>query len=217
MPRYEATLSLIGTVGAPGVSSTTDPNTGLYSIGADNIGIALGGVLRADFGGTYGVPTTLTLLANTATQGALALKRTSATQSVSLFTVRDENNVTLMSIFSDGRISTPSGSVAFPGLHIGTADNDNGLYSIGADNWGASVGGAKILDLKNAAGTLQMGFFGAAPVNRPAGIADANVAHSVSGVGTVSVATLEAALNALGAKINSLISQQETLGLIATV
>lgn len=38
-------LAPAGAVGAPGVSFLADPNTGLYSVGADNPGMAAGGVL----------------------------------------------------------------------------------------------------------------------------------------------------------------------------
>jgi hypothetical protein len=48
---FETTLShsSAGTVGAPTVSFTTDPNTGLYSLAPDNLGISVGGSNKIDF------------------------------------------------------------------------------------------------------------------------------------------------------------------------
>lgn len=43
-------LSADGTNAAPAITWASDTNTGIYRIGADNIGIALGGTKRADFG-----------------------------------------------------------------------------------------------------------------------------------------------------------------------
>lgn len=41
-----------GTVSAPGLKFTSDPNTGIYRVGADSLGISAGGVQRAAFSAT---------------------------------------------------------------------------------------------------------------------------------------------------------------------
>jgi hypothetical protein len=45
-----AVLASNGTVSAPGIAFSSDPDTGIYRIGADNIGIAVGGVKAIDIG-----------------------------------------------------------------------------------------------------------------------------------------------------------------------
>lgn len=47
-----------GSAAAPGITFNSDPNTGFYSIGADNLGIAIGGALEVDINGTRMAPGT---------------------------------------------------------------------------------------------------------------------------------------------------------------
>lgn len=47
------------------------------------------------------------------------------------------------------RIRPGAGSVSLPGMSFST-DTDNGFYLIGADNWGAAVGGVKVLDFSSS-------------------------------------------------------------------
>lgn len=61
-----------------------------------------------------------------------------------------------------------------------------------------------------------IGFFGATPVAQQAHIADASTSHDMTGGDTVSKANLDAALDALGAKINAAYLVFENLGLKAT-
>ena len=78
-----------GTAGAPAYSFMSDPNSGLYRIGADNIGVALGGSLIYDFGATSfdigGMATVTLATGNIATQGDL----TTVNASTTLLTVAD--------------------------------------------------------------------------------------------------------------------------------
>jgi len=66
-----------GTVSAPAYSWMSDSNSGLYRIGADNIGMTLGGSLIYDFGATSfdigGMATVTLATGNIATQGDLDL------------------------------------------------------------------------------------------------------------------------------------------------
>lgn len=59
-------LGVDGAVGAPGFSFTGDPNTGMYRIGTDDLGLAAGGLLIAEFVVAGGQRTV-------ASQGALAI------------------------------------------------------------------------------------------------------------------------------------------------
>lgn len=49
---YSVTTFSDGAVGAPGISFTSDTNTGLYRIGADNVGFAANGALKFDYNAT---------------------------------------------------------------------------------------------------------------------------------------------------------------------
>src|SRR3990167_10243088 len=48
-----------GTVTVPSISFTNDQNTGFYRIGADNLGITIGGILRVNFTTTLATFTTI--------------------------------------------------------------------------------------------------------------------------------------------------------------
>lgn len=67
------------------------------------------------------------------------------------------------------------------------------------------------------AGTVQfdsnIGFFGTTPISQPANITDAETAHALSA--TFSDTEVEAALDALGSKINQILTMVESLGLTA--
>lgn len=61
-----------GTAAAPGMSFTTDTNTGIYSVGADSLGISTGGTLRVTVS-TSAVTSTLKHILPNGTEGAPAL------------------------------------------------------------------------------------------------------------------------------------------------
>ena len=107
--------------------------------------------------------------------------------------------------------------------HNGTATYDKGIDFSGATFTTAAIvlpSGADIA-LNATTGTKigtsstqKLGFWNATPVARPAAITDASTAHALNS--TFSDVEVETALNALGTKINSVISALETIGLIAT-
>jgi hypothetical protein len=68
-------LGVSGSVSAPGWSFSDDPNTGLYSIGADNLGIATGGVQALDISAA-GIVSTATLSAATGDEYARVINYT---------------------------------------------------------------------------------------------------------------------------------------------
>ena len=74
MARFDGpALVGAGTAAAPGLGLFGDSNTGLFSVGADNLGIATGGVLRFDVS-TVAVTSTLTLVAPASVAGAASIR-----------------------------------------------------------------------------------------------------------------------------------------------
>lgn len=76
--------------------------------------------------------------------------------------------------FSDGTVATPG--ISF------TQDQNNGLYRIGADNWGLVAGGVKVVDVTSTgidvAGTATMGGL---TVRAPSGDTPVNITTTTSG------------------------------------
>lgn len=92
-----------------------------------------------------------------------------ASQSANLQEWQNSAGTILVRVKNDGRACIGAGSAASPAIQF-QSDPDTGLYDIGADNLGITVGGSKILDLKNNAAVLEIGFLGAAPVPRQAAV-----------------------------------------------
>lgn len=98
-------LGQAGTAGAPAYSFSGDPNTGIYSVGADDLGVSTGGTLRFDIS-TTGITSTLPFL------GAA------------------------------GAVGAPEYSFS--------GDTNTGIYSIGADDLGLATGGVLRLELASS-------------------------------------------------------------------
>lgn len=165
-----------------------------FNGGSNNVKLLLGStnIPSGDHGihltlGSAGEIGQLIKLAASATQDAIIVQNSAAS--------------TLFLIDQLGRVKGPNGSAAGPSFSFHT-DPDLGIYRVGANNIAVSVGNAKIFDLKNNGGTLQIGFFGGAPANLPAAIT------TVSG-GTVIDTEARTAINAL-------LAAMRTLTLIAT-
>lgn len=127
-----------GTVSLPTWSFESDKDSGFYRIGADNLGLSLGGTKRWDFG-TAGSALTGTL----SVSGAVTL---SSTLAAGATTITGALTVSSTYLGADG-------SAAAPGLGF-SGDTDNGLYRIGADNLGLTIGGTKRWDFAAAGSTL---------------------------------------------------------------
>jgi hypothetical protein len=131
-----------GSATAPGFSFNGDDNTGLYHIGADNVGISLGGTLRYNFSATaFDTETVLTENGSvgapsyafvTDTDNGLYL---SGTDTVSVST-----GATQTLEMSNGRNRAGAGSNAFPAWSF-IADNNTGLYSVSGDVIGIATNG----------------------------------------------------------------------------
>lgn len=143
-----------GSVSAPALNFISDTNTGLYRIGADNIGVAANGTKVADISAT-GIAVTGTLSASG------AFTASAAANVVGDFSVAT-NKLTVASASGDTAVA---GTLAVTGIasfttalrggdgtksapeYSFTADTDTGIYRIGADNMGISCGDTKIVDI----------------------------------------------------------------------
>jgi hypothetical protein len=93
------------------------------------------------------------------------------------------------------------------GLLLGTRDV---ALAEGADIAVGTTTGTKI----GTAAAQKLGFFGATPVVQRTTVTDASVAHALNS--TFSDTEVEAALDALGTKINAILASLEALGFHAT-
>lgn len=109
-----------GTVSLPTYTFASDLDSGLYRIGANNIGLAVNGAKVLDIATTGG--------AITGTFSA-----TGTITSTGQFT-------------ASAGVLNSDGTVSLPGYSF-TSDTDCGWYRIGANNIGAAVNGAKVLDV----------------------------------------------------------------------
>ncbi len=156
-----------GSVGLPMYSFASDTNSGMYRIGADNVGISVGGANILDIAST-GLSVT----------GALAV--TGAISSAG---------------FSpSGAILAGDGTVLLPEYSF-TSDPDSGIYRIGANNIGVAVNAAKVLDIStsglNVVGTVSSNGAAFSPTAQAAGMVNGTIveSHSASAV-TFAVKTL---------------------------
>lgn len=160
------------------VEQATITSTPAGTVIPDLAGIRIKGPVTS--GGNATATRTTAVLVETGADAniGLAVRQNSATQSARLVAFTNAAGSVLAGIAADGQFRAPDGNVGTSGISFNN-DTDNGFYRIGTDNFAASAGGSKILDLKNNAGTLQMGFFGTAAVNRPTGVAvDATSIHA---------------------------------------
>lgn len=162
-----------GLVGAPSHTFTSDTDTGLYRIGANNLGITAGGTKIVDIT-TSGTAITGTLSATTTvTAGTLLVSGNGAVGAPAHTFTNDldsglywigANNIGFAAggnkvldigtsgLGVTGSLSTTTyfltgdGSVAAPAQSF-ISDTDCGTYRIGANNLGVAVNGAKVLDV----------------------------------------------------------------------
>lgn len=161
-----------GTAARPSVGFKYDRNNGLYRIGADNIGLSIGGTKRWDFAAATSTLTgdlvvsgsvTVGSIVGTTTQtwadgsaGTPAIRWTSDTN-CGWYRIGADNvgfsaagskiiDYSATAVVFTPPLSGAVGSVGAPGYAF-TGDLDCGLYRIGANNIGAAVNGAKVLDI----------------------------------------------------------------------
>jgi len=141
-----------GTVNAPGIAFTQDPDNGIYRYGNDQWALAVAGVQVVDLtAGRVGINGALVTsgtasFAGTVTVPKLIVNDTAtfnATVSfTSGFSVNGSGSFT-------GALGIADGTVAAPGLAF-TADPDNGLFRTAANQWAMAVGGVQLVDLQAA-------------------------------------------------------------------
>lgn len=154
------TLEVIaGSNSAPGLAFGSDTNTGLYSIGADNLGITVGGTLRLSLN-TSAITSTLPFYAPNGSAGAAGLTFTNDVDTgiylVSAgnlgLTVAGSLTAQLSSVgleMKNGHtLEVVAGAVGAPGLGFAT-DTDTGLYLVSAGNLGFTVGGTLAIQLSS--------------------------------------------------------------------
>ena len=151
-----------GTVGAPGLSFSADTDTGLYRIGANNAGVAANGAKVPDIG-TSGLGVVGVALIGDGAVTAPAVSFTSDPDS-GMYRIGANNlgvaaagakvlDVSATGLGVVGTALVGDGSAAAPSVGF-SADTDNGLYRIGANNIGLSIAGTKVVDFAAASSTF---------------------------------------------------------------
>lgn len=156
LQRY---FSSDGTAALPALTFLSDQNSGVYSVGADQIGITTGGVLKWTFDANGNI------IGSASAKGIYPGAGSAASPTYSFLSDQDTGvysggaNILAFStqgnlrfsIAADGSatfagaVNFASGAVGSPAIAFST-DQDNGLYYIGADDWAASAGGTKVLE-----------------------------------------------------------------------
>lgn len=154
-----------GSAAAPSYSFTSDPNTGIYRVGADSLGISAGGTLRVTID-TTGVTLTIPLL--TAAGSASAPSHSfSGDPNTGMYSVgADQVGIstggTLRQTISTTAITStlPSlgaaGSAAAPQYSF-SGDTNTGIFSSGADAISFSVGGTQTAEMNTTYGLTATG------------------------------------------------------------
>lgn len=123
-----------GTVAAPAYSFTSEPGTGMYRIGANDLGLAVGGVKQLELTTTATTvvqPTTFSAAGTfNTTLGVTGATTLSSTLGVTGILTASSNVRG-----ADGLVGTPEYSF--------TNDTGSGLYRIGANNIGFAINGVK--------------------------------------------------------------------------
>lgn len=160
-----------GTAALPAYSFASDPNTGMYWIGADNLGVSTNGVLRLDVSTTY-VSSSLPVAHAIGTSAAPSLTFTGdvdtgisaqVANTLVLSAGGAANTLTLGTglLTSTELLALPVGAVGAPSVYFGTATT--GLYSAAATSVDVATTGALRLTVADAAVTSTV------PVVLPAG------------------------------------------------
>ncbi len=148
-----------GAVGAPALSFATDTNTGLYSIGADQLGVATNGVLRLTVS-TTAITATIPLVAAVGAVGAPSLTFAGDLNTGLYWVGADQLgvstggtlrlDVSTTAITATLPLVAAVGAVGAPSLTF-AGDLNTGLYWIGADQIGVSTNGALRLTISTTA------------------------------------------------------------------
>ena len=144
-----------GTAALPSFSFISEPNSGLYRIGAGNLGISIQGTLVFDFNatrlqnsgvyysaaGSAASPAyTFTLDTDTGISNTAANTLVLSTNGTGRLTINTTGITTSLNLY------TVNGTVGAPAYSF-TADTTTGLYRIGAGNLGIAINAANMIDI----------------------------------------------------------------------
>ena len=140
-----------GTVSSPGIAFNADTNTGLYRIGADNLGFTTGGVSAGNIGSTGSWTLSNTsgqTLTLTKTNNAPSIKWSSSASNA--FSI--DNNVGTLRVLDDAGTSVLSSVTQVGAWTLGPSSSSPSLHTVNV----AGAGGTGELKL-NATATLTSG------------------------------------------------------------
>lgn len=115
-----------GSASAPALAFINDTDSGVYRVGANNLGMAVSATLISDWSST-GLDMNTKLIENIGAAGT---------------DFKSDGSLSLAGpVTPTTRVAAPNGTVSLPGIAFG-GDTDNGLYYIGANEIGLALGGA---------------------------------------------------------------------------
>lgn len=142
-----------GTVALPSINFSSDPDTGIYRIGANNVGVTANGAKVLDIA-TTGLGVT----------GIVTVSSTTASTTKDTGAVIIEGGVGIekeiyagLSINAGTYLTSGDGTVALPAIGP-VSDPDSGMYKVGANQLGFAVNAAKRLEV-NTSGAGVVGYF----------------------------------------------------------
>lgn len=192
-----------GTAAAPSLFFTADTDTGIYRVGANDLGIATNGVLKFDVSASA-VSAAVPVLHASGSAAAPAVAFTSDASNDSGLYLIGANNIgwsaggTLRFDVSTSAVSSTlpvlgaAGTAAAPQYSF-TADSNTGVYNVGADSLGLSTNGVVRITVNTASLTSTL------PVLAPDGAVGAPslsfAAGSTNGFFRVGSTTFDASAN----------------------
>ncbi len=150
-----------GSATTPAYSFLSDNNTGMYRIGADQLGFSTGGTLRLSLT-TSALTSTLLYIGPTGSAAAPAYTFTGATNTgvyaASATAVGISANGAVSAVFDTGQALFLSGSAAAPAIGF-LSSTDLGMYRIASGQLGFSTGGTLRLTLSTTALTNTLAYY----------------------------------------------------------
>jgi hypothetical protein len=154
-----------GSAAAPSIAFSVDPDTGIYRVGADQLGFATGGANRMTIGSTGDVSLASTTQATSVTAAALKLAGGLAVA---------------MSIFLGGVVAAPASDSASAPSYTWAGDTNTGLFHAAADTIGFATAGTESLRINATGQLLAQNGSAAAPAMSFAADADTGLYRSAA-------------------------------------
>jgi hypothetical protein len=141
-----------GAESTPSIKFTSDPDTGLYSDGAGSVAFSTNGTKRFKLGDTVAELSTDLCGPSDFTIENGINERIEINQTGAQLNFVTDNNTRAQvlsgSLTTTVPVRTSAGTAAAP-THSFSGDNDTGLYSVGPNNLGISVGTSKEVDINS--------------------------------------------------------------------